>query len=69
MSYYIIIYIKKTSRCSATKTVLGRKKTAVVERTFRKTFKKEKTDVNEKKKENNAVDTEKNTEAFKLAHH
>ncbi len=32
------------------KTVLGEEKTAVAERTFRKTFKKEKTDVDEKKK-------------------
>ncbi len=35
-------HIKKTLRCSATKTVSGREKTAAVERTFRKTFKKEK---------------------------
>jgi len=39
-------YIKKTSRCSATKTVLNEEKTAAAE----KTFKKEKTDVDEKKK-------------------
>ncbi len=64
-----MIYIKKTSRCSITKTVLGREKTAAVERTFRKTFKKEKTDVDEKKKENNVIDTEEDTEASKLAHH
>jgi len=51
------------------KTVLGEEKTAVAERIFRKTFKKEKTDVNEKRKENNAVDTEEDTEAFKSAHH
>ncbi len=63
-----MICIKKTSRCSITKTVLGKEKTAAAERTFRKTFKKEKTDVNEKKKENNAVDTEKNIEAFKSAY-
>ena len=48
------------------KTVLDREKTAVVERTFRKTFKKEKIDVDKKKKENNAVDTEENIETFKL---
>jgi len=51
------------------KTVLSREKTAVTERTFRKILKKEKTDVDEKKKENNAADTEEDTEAFKLAHH
>jgi len=51
------------------KTVLGEEKTVVAERTFRKTFKKEKTDVDEKKKENNAADIEKDTKAFKLAHH
>jgi len=50
------------------KTVLGKEKTAVAEKTFRKTFKKEKTDVDEKKKENNAVDTEEDTEAFKSVH-
>ncbi len=49
-----MIHIKKTSRYSATKTVLDKEKTAVAERTFRKTFKKEKIDVDEKKKENNA---------------
>jgi len=64
-----MICIKKTSRCSVMKTVLGREKTAAVERTFRKIFKKEKTDVDEKKKENNAADTEEDTEAFKSAHH
>jgi len=32
------------------KTVLGREKTAAVERIFRKTFKRERTDVDEKKK-------------------
>ncbi len=63
-----MICIKKTSRCNATKTVSGREKTAAVERTFRKTFKREKTDIDEKKKENNAADTEKDTEAFKLTH-
>ena len=68
-SYYVIIYIKKTSRCSIMKTVLGREKTAVVERIFRKTFKKEKIDVDKKKKENNVIDIEKNTKAFKLAHY
>jgi len=61
--------IKKTSRCSVMKTVLGEEKTAAAERTFRKTFKKEKTDVNKKKKENNAADTEEDTEAFKLTHY
>ena len=50
------------------KTVLDEEKTAVAERTFRKTFKREKTDVDEKKKENNAVNTEEDTEAFKSAH-
>ncbi len=50
------------------KTVIDREKTAVVERTFRKTFKKEKIDVDKKKKENNAVDTEENTKAFKSAY-
>jgi len=49
-----MIHIKKTSRYSATKTVLDKEKTAAAERTFRKTFKKEKIDVDEKKKENNA---------------
>jgi len=63
-----MICIKKTSRCNATKTVSGREKRAAVERTFRKTFKREKTDIDEKKKENNAADTEKDTEAFKLTH-
>jgi len=63
-----MIYIKKTLRCSAMKTVSGREKTAAVERTFRKAFKKEKTDVDKKKKENNAADTEEDTEAFKLVH-
>ncbi len=51
------------------KTVSGEEKTAAAERIFRKTFKKEKTDVDEKKKENNAVDTEEDTEAFKSAHY
>jgi len=64
-----MIYIKKTLRCSIMKTVLGEEKTAAAERTFRKTFKKEKTDVDEKRKENNAVDIEEGTEVFKLAHH
>ncbi len=41
------------------KTVSDEEKTAAAERIFRKTF----------KKENNAVDTEENTEAFKSAHH
>ena len=69
MSYYVIICIKKTSRCNVMKTVSGREKTAAVERIFRKTFKKEKIDVDKKKKENNAVNTEENIEAFKLAHY
>ncbi len=64
-----MIHIKKTLRCSITKTVLGREKTVVVERTFRKTFKKEKIDVDKKKKENNAADIEEDTEVFKLVHH
>jgi len=50
------------------KTVSDEKKTAAAERTFRKTFKKEKTDVDKKKKENNATDTEKDTEASKSAY-
>jgi len=62
-------YIKKTSRHSAMKTVLNEEKTAAAERTFRKTFKKEKTDVDGKKKKNNAIKTEEDTEAFKLAYH
>jgi len=61
-----MIHIKKTLRCNIIKTVLGREKTAVVKRTFRKIFKEEKTDVDEKKKENNAVDIEKDIEVFKL---
>ncbi len=65
MLYYIIIYIKKTLRCSATKTVLDKEKIVVVERIFRKTFKREKTDVDEKKKENNVINIKENTEAFK----
>jgi len=52
--------IKKTLRCSATKTVLDEEKTAAAERTFRKTFKKKKI---------NAADTEENTETFKSVHH
>jgi len=51
------------------KTVLDEEKTAAAERTFRKTFKREKIDVDEKKKENNAADTEKDIEAFKSAHY
>ena len=43
-------HIKKTSRCSAIKTVLGEEKTAAVKRIFRKIFKREKIDVDEKKK-------------------
>ncbi len=64
-----MIHIKKTLRHSAMKTVLNEEKTATAERTFRKTFKKEKTDIDKKRKENNAADTEEDTEAFKLAHH
>jgi len=63
-----MICIKKTSRCNATKTVSGREKTAAAERTFKKTFKREKTDIDEKKKENNAINIEEDTEVFKLAH-
>jgi len=62
-------HIKKTSRHSAMKTILNKEKTAAAERTFRKTFKKEKIDVDEKKKKNNTADTEEDTEAFKSAHH
>jgi len=51
------------------KTVLGEEKTAAAERIFRKIFKKEKIDVDEKKKENNAADIEEDTEASKSAHH
>ncbi len=50
------------------KTVLNEEKTAAAERIFRKTFKKEKIDVDEEKK-NNAVDIEEDTEAFKLIHY
>ena len=50
------------------KNVLNEEKTAAAERIFRKTFKKEKIDVDEEKK-NNAVDIEEDTEAFKSAHH
>jgi len=60
--------IKKTLRHSAMKTVSGREKIAVAERTLRKALKKEKTDVDEKKKENNAADTEESTEASKSAY-
>jgi len=45
-----MIYIKKTLKCSIMKTVLGKEKTAAAERTFRKIFKREKIDVDEKKK-------------------
>ncbi len=68
MLYYVIIYIKKTSRCSTMKTVSGEEKIAAVERIFRKIFKKEKTDVDEKRKENNAVNIEESTEIFKLVY-
>ncbi len=64
-----MIYIKKTSRCSVTKTVSGKEKTVAAERIFRKTFKKEKIDVDKKRKENNAADTEEDIEAFKSAHY
>ncbi len=50
------------------KTVLDEEKTVGAERIFRKIFKKEKIDVDEKKK-NNAINIKENTEAFKLAHH
>jgi len=50
------------------KIVLDEEKTAVAERTFRKIFKREKIDVDEKKKENNAADIKENTEAFKLTY-
>ncbi len=63
-----MIHIKKTLRHSTTKTVLDEEKTAAAERIFRKTFKREKINVDEKKKENNAADTEEDTEAFKSAH-
>ncbi len=63
-----MIHIKKTSRHNAIKTVSDEEKTAAAERIFRKTFKKEKTDADEKKKENNAADIEEDTEAFKSAH-
>jgi len=69
LSYYVMIYIKKTSRCSVTKTVSGKEKTVAAERIFRKTFKKEKIDVDKKRKENNAADTEEDIEAFKSAHY
>ncbi len=63
-----MIHIKKTLRCSATKTVSDEEKTAAAERTFRKTFKEEKIDVDEKRKENNVTDIKEDTEAFKLTH-
>jgi len=63
-----MIHIKKTSRCSATKTVSDEEKTAAAERTFRKIFKEEKIDVDEKRKENNVIDIKEDTEAFKLTH-
>ncbi len=50
------------------KTVLDKEKTAAVKKTLKKTFKREKTDINKKKKKNNAVDTEKSTEAVKLVY-
>jgi len=48
--YYIITYIKKTSKCNVIKTVLSKEKTAAAEKLFKKIFKKEKTDINKKKK-------------------
>ncbi len=51
------------------KTVLNEEKTAAAERIFKNIFKRKKTDVDKKKKENNAADIEKDTEVFKLAHH
>jgi len=50
------------------KTVLNEEKTAAAERIFKKTFKKEKIDVDEKRKENNAVNIEEDIKAFKSAH-
>jgi len=67
MIWYECIVIS-WQRCSVTKTVLGREKTVAVKRIFRKIFKKEKIDV-DKKKKNNAVNIKENTEAFKSAHH
>ncbi len=64
-----MIYIKKTLKCNVMKTVSDEEKTAVAERTFRKIFKREKIDVDEKKKENNIIDIKESTEAFKLTHH
>ncbi len=51
------------------KTVLNKEKKAAAEKAFKKIFKRKKTDVDKKKKENNAVDIEKDTEIFKLAYH
>ncbi len=67
--YYVITHIKKTLRCNAIKTVSDKEKTAAAEKTFKKIFKREKIDVDEKKKENNTADIEENTEVFKLTHH
>ena len=64
-----MIYIKKTSRCNVMKTVLSEEKTAAAEKLFRKTSKKEKTDIDKKEKENNAVDIKENTKAFKSVHY
>ncbi len=50
------------------KTVLNEEKTAAAERIFKKIFKREKTDVDEKKKKINATDIKESTEVFKLAH-
>jgi len=50
------------------KTVLDEEKTAAAEKIFKKIFKKEKIDVDKKKKENNAANIEKNIKAFKSIH-
>jgi len=50
------------------KTVLNEVKTVAAERIFKKIFKREKTDVDEKKKKINATDIKESTEVFKLAH-
>jgi len=65
--YYIITYIKKTSKCNVIKTVLSKEKTAAAEKLFKKIFKKEKTDINKKKK--NAIDIKENIKAFKSAYY
>ena len=62
-------HIKKTLKHSVIKTVLNEEKTAAAERIFKKTFKKEKIDVDEKRKENNAVNIEEDIKAFKSAYY